>query len=192
MQCLQDNGLSTSTFVSGILESSHVEHQDARASLTSNATQLCMLLNGNKDSHSSILSWAIALVHTVLCQEVAELSLQQHGLHFRATSVSMEQLERLLIEQLAAKMKTVAPHLWNLMMALLDSRDNCWHKMPSPSQTAEVVEQQEMDLGEFGGDSMELGDDDSNNESEEDFERHPKKCQRHAAKRNEARHYLLS
>lgn len=55
--------------------------------------------------------------------------------------------------------------LWNLMMALLDSREDRRHKMPSPSavgsQTAEDVEQQEMDLGEFGGDSMGLGDDES-------------------------------
>ncbi|KAG2090511.1 hypothetical protein BD769DRAFT_1395807 [Suillus cothurnatus] len=124
MQCLQDNGLSTSTFVSSILKSSHVEHQDAKISLTSNA---------------------------------------------------------------------IAPHLWNLMMALLDSRDNHQCKMPSPLavglQMAGVVEQQEMDLGEFGGDSIGLtglGDDDSDDESEEAFERHPKKRQHCAAERNEA------
>ncbi|KAG1895706.1 uncharacterized protein F5891DRAFT_928633, partial [Suillus fuscotomentosus] len=64
MQCLQDNGLSTSTFMSGILESSHVEHQDAKISLTSNTSQLCTLLNANKDSHPSIFSWAIALMCT--------------------------------------------------------------------------------------------------------------------------------
>ncbi|KAG2099445.1 hypothetical protein BD769DRAFT_1631167 [Suillus cothurnatus] len=121
MQCLQDNGLSTSTFVSGVLKSSHIEHQDAKISLTSNMSQLCTLLNANEDSHPSVFSWAIALVRMVLCQEVAKLSLQQHGLHFRATSVTM----------------------------------------------AGVVEQQEMDLGEFGGDSiglMGLGDDDSDDE----------------------------
>jgi hypothetical protein len=193
MQCLQDNGLSISTFVSGILESSHVEHQDAKISLTSNASQLCTLLNANEDSHPSVFSWAIALVCTALCQEVAELSLQQHGLHFRATSVTVEQLETLLMDQLAMKIKMVAPHLWNLMMALLDSRDNCRRKMPSPSavgsQMAGVVEQQEMDLGGFGGDNIGLtglGDDDSDDQSEEAFERRPKKCQHRAAKRNEA------
>ncbi|KAG2034845.1 hypothetical protein BDR03DRAFT_935057 [Suillus americanus] len=62
IQCLQDNGLSTSTFMSGILESSHVEHQDAKLLLRSNASQMCMLLNANEDSHSSVLSWAIALM----------------------------------------------------------------------------------------------------------------------------------
>ncbi|KAG1849658.1 hypothetical protein DFJ58DRAFT_662285 [Suillus subalutaceus] len=199
IQCLQDNGLSTSTFMSGILESSHVEHQDAKLSLRSNASQMCTLLNANEDSHSSVLSWAIALVHTELCREVAELSLQQHGLHFRATSVTVEQLETLLIDQLAMKMKTVAPHLWNLMMALLDSRDSCWRKMPSPSAVgshmADAVEQREMDLGEFSGDSigsMGPGNDDSDDESEEAFERRPKKRQRRAAERNEALLVIVS
>jgi hypothetical protein len=82
MQCLQDNGLSTLTFVSSVLKSSHVEHQDAKISLTSNASQLCTLLNANEDSHPSVFSWAIALMHTALCREVAKLSFQQHGLHF--------------------------------------------------------------------------------------------------------------
>jgi hypothetical protein len=53
---------------------------------------------------------------------------------------------------------------------------------------AGVVEQ-EMDLGEFGGDSIGLtglGDDDSDDESEEAFERHPKKRQHRAADKNEA------
>jgi hypothetical protein len=76
MQCLQDNGLSTSTFMSSILESNHVEHQHAKISLTSNVSQLCTLLNANKDSHPSVFSWEIALIHTALCQEVAKLSLQ--------------------------------------------------------------------------------------------------------------------
>jgi hypothetical protein len=195
MQFLQDNGLSTSAFMSSVLKSSHVEHQDAKISLTSNTSQLYTLLNTNEDSHPSVFSWAIALMHTALCQEVAKLSLQQHGLHFRATSVTVEQLETLLMDQLATKIKMVAPHLWNLMMALLDSRDNCWHKMPSPLavglQMAGVVEQ-EMDLGEFGGDSIGLtglGDDDSDDKSEEAFERHPKSTSIMLLKG--MRHYLL-
>ncbi|KAG1819157.1 uncharacterized protein BJ212DRAFT_1199298, partial [Suillus subaureus] len=64
-----------------------------------------------------------------LCKEVAELSLEQHGLHFKAASATVEQLEITFMSQFAVKMQDIALNLWNLVLALLNSRENHHQKM---------------------------------------------------------------
>ena len=40
-----------------------------------------------------VFGWAMATIHEELCKEAAELSLEKHGLHFKAASATVEQLE---------------------------------------------------------------------------------------------------
>ncbi|KIK79463.1 hypothetical protein PAXRUDRAFT_278897 [Paxillus rubicundulus Ve08.2h10] len=83
-------------------------------------------------------------------------------------------------------MQAVAPRMWNLVLALLDSRDRRCRSMPSsatPSATS--FAQEEMDLGEFGGDV--IGERTDDDDSDVDvFDKQPKKRQRRAADRNVA------
>ena len=78
-------------------------------------------LHREEHSHSHITLWATMIVHKTLCAEVMELSLEKHGLHFRATSMTAELLESAFMHKLAEKMQEVAPNLWCLFFALLDS-----------------------------------------------------------------------
>ena len=62
----------------------------------------------------------MATIREELCKGAAELSLEKHGLHFKAASATVEQLETTFMSRLAAKMQNVSPNLWKL--ELLDSR----------------------------------------------------------------------
>ena len=64
-----------------------------------------------------VFGWAMATIHEELCKEAAELSLEKHGLHFKAASATVEELETTFMSQLAAKMQNVSPNLWNCSIA---------------------------------------------------------------------------
>ncbi|KAG1859840.1 hypothetical protein F4604DRAFT_1530432, partial [Suillus subluteus] len=150
---LQQNNLSAAGFVSAILDSGYAVHTASQDSLTTNAAQICAQLYNNEDSHPSVFAWAAGTLHAELCKEVAELSVEQHGLHFKATSTMVEQLETMFMNQLAMTMQSVAPNLWNLISGLLDSREYRRRKMPHTTGHVPIPkEQNEMDLGDLGGD----------------------------------------
>jgi len=189
LQCLQQNGLSAARFVSAVLDSRDAVHADVQESLTMHAAEICARLYKHENSRSSTFAWVTATMREELCKEVAELSLEKHGLHFKAASATVEQLETTFMSQLAAKMQNISPNLWELVIALLDSRQNRRRQMPIPNGHEPVPEQtfgqDEMDLGDLGGDEPDLGDDEEEEDNgvSADSER-PKKRQRRAAQRN--------
>jgi len=118
--CLQQNGLSAAQFISAVLKSKDTDHADMQESLTMNAAEICTRLYNHENSRVLVFGWAMATIREELCKEVAELSLEKHGLHFKAASATAEQLETTFMSRLAAKMQNVSPNLWKL--ELLDSR----------------------------------------------------------------------
>ncbi|KIK97974.1 hypothetical protein PAXRUDRAFT_806556 [Paxillus rubicundulus Ve08.2h10] len=81
-------------------------------------------------------------------------------------------------------MQAIAPGMWNLVLALLNSRDRCCCSMPSSATlSATSFAQEEMDLGEFGGD--EIGERTDDDDSDVDvFDKQPRKWPQRAADRN--------
>jgi hypothetical protein len=51
--------------------------------------------------------------------EVTELAKPDHGLHFSASNVSVEQLESFQMDEMATRMAQIAPYLWDLLDTLL-------------------------------------------------------------------------
>ncbi|KIK76232.1 hypothetical protein PAXRUDRAFT_170568 [Paxillus rubicundulus Ve08.2h10] len=151
LHCLQCNELSAAAFICEILQSWDTDYATAQLTLTGNAVQICKQLWNNKNSHVETLSWALAVMWEELCDEVSELSLAKHGLHFNATTASTDQLESGFMDKLAQKMQAISLALWSFAMALLDSRGGRCCCM-SRTSVFRTFEQDEMDLGEFGGD----------------------------------------
>ncbi|KAF9220101.1 hypothetical protein BS17DRAFT_769635 [Gyrodon lividus] len=123
VQCLHSNGLLVAMFICEILQSNHLSHAVAQAVLTDNVTQIC---------------------DEEFCREIAELTLEKHGLHFNATLATTEQLKESFINHLALQMQAIAPGMWNLYV--------------------EFCNAEEMDLGEFGGDEIGEGTDEASQE----------------------------
>ncbi|KAG1906353.1 uncharacterized protein F5891DRAFT_1125666 [Suillus fuscotomentosus] len=107
------------------------------------------------------------------------LSHERHGLHFKASAATVEQLKGQFMEMMATKMRTVTPLLWGLISTLLDSNQDCQRAMIySDGMTSSLGSEAEMDLGEFGGEGM---DGESGGNTKMKTKKHV-----HAAERNAA------
>ncbi|KAG2087740.1 hypothetical protein BD769DRAFT_1372870 [Suillus cothurnatus] len=158
LACMEENNLTSADFISHILGSTDIHHQSVRDSLMTHAVRICAIMHREEHSHSHITLWATMIVCETLCAEITELSLEKHGLRFRATSMTAEQLESAFMHQLAKKMQEVAPNLWCLCFALLDSTICWWRAMGGNVNVGDkdmvICIDEEMDLGEFGGDDI--------------------------------------
>jgi len=197
---MENNNVTPAYFISHVLRSTDIRYENARKSLTMQAAHICATLYEEEHSRLHITQWAITIACTTLCAEVEELSLEKHGLHFKATSATVEQMENTFMHELANKMQENAPHLWHLISALLDSRKDCRQRASTGNSNAnargsdhmDIYVEEEMDLGEFGGDDIgaTAGEEGSmGEESEADssiFEKQPRKRRHRAAARNPA------
>jgi hypothetical protein len=198
LACMEENFFTPADFIDDVLGSTELRYESARDSLTTKAVNICTALHREEHSHSHVTQWAITIVRDMLCTEVTELSLEKHGLRFNATSVTVEQLESTSMHQLAEKMQRVAPNLWHLFVALLDSTLQQRRAMGGNVKVGNEdmdVDVEERDLGEFGGDDiggMMCEEDDMNEEADGGFEKQSGKRQRRAAERNAALLIIVS
>ncbi|KAG1741917.1 hypothetical protein EDD22DRAFT_749919, partial [Suillus occidentalis] len=118
LYALHANQLSVAGFVQGLLNSKELHHHIGRESLLRNARNICSLFY-HQESHESVSKWAIGTATKIMCREVTDLSHERHGLHFKASAATVEQLEGQFMEMMATKMRTVTPLLWGLISALL-------------------------------------------------------------------------
>ncbi|KAG1848874.1 hypothetical protein F4604DRAFT_1593749 [Suillus subluteus] len=174
LHTLQTNQLSVAGFVQGLLNSKEPHHHIERDSLLRNAGNICSLLYHQESAHKSVTKWVIPAVTKIICREVTELSHERHGLHFKASAATVEQLEGKFMEMMATKMRTISPTLWDFISALLDSHQDRRRAMINPDgMSSSLGSEVEMDLGEFGG-----------HRAEDWEEMKPKKKQVRAAERN--------
>ncbi|KAG1846481.1 hypothetical protein C8R48DRAFT_616268, partial [Suillus tomentosus] len=159
LACMEENFLTPADFINHILGST--EHESARNSLTTKAVRICAALYREEHAHSHVTQWAITIVRDMLRTEVTDLSLEKHGLRFKATSATVEQLESAFMHQLAEKMQEVGNEDMDIYV-------------------------EERDLGEFGGDDiggMMREEDDVNEEADDEQSGKRQRC---AAERNAA------
>ncbi|KAG2136622.1 uncharacterized protein EDB93DRAFT_1050788, partial [Suillus bovinus] len=152
LHALQTNQLSVAGFVQGLLNSKDPHHHIGRESLLRNAGNICSLLYHQESAHEPVSKWAIAAVTKIICREVTDLSHERHGLCFKASAATVEQLEGKFMEMMATKMCMVTPLLWGLISALLDSHQDRRRAMINlDGMASSLGSEAEMDLGEFGG-----------------------------------------
>lgn len=63
------------------------------------------------------------LMKPLYAQAITELTKKEHGWHFNALRATPEQLRDYKVEDMAKKMQTVAPELWELIGMLLGAPD---------------------------------------------------------------------
>ncbi|PBK93786.1 hypothetical protein ARMGADRAFT_928311 [Armillaria gallica] len=69
-------------------------------------------------------NWAASAMINTYQAEIVHLTEVQQGLHFGANWATLEQLEGFALEDLGTRMKIIAPFMWQMLAALLDS-DHC-------------------------------------------------------------------
>ncbi|KAG1852173.1 hypothetical protein F4604DRAFT_1550365, partial [Suillus subluteus] len=101
LACMEEIFFTPADFVDHVLGSTELCYESTRNSLTTKAVRICAALYEDEHVHSHVTQWAITIVHDMLRTEVTNLSLEKHGLHFKATSATAEQLESAFMHQLA-------------------------------------------------------------------------------------------
>jgi hypothetical protein len=67
------------------------------------------------------LAWAHGKIKTEYAQLIRDLADKDNGWHFSAANTSAKQLQDFRIEDMAARMKALAPELWDLLGLLLSA-----------------------------------------------------------------------
>jgi hypothetical protein len=69
----------------------------------------------------STLAWAHKKIKIMYAQRIRDLADKDNGWHFSAANTSAKQLQDFRIEDMAARMKDMAPELWDLLGLLLSA-----------------------------------------------------------------------
>lgn len=154
-------------------------YQPIMDSLQQCAADICILLFSSIGSHEVVFSWAFEVVVGVLCEEMVVLSSEHSGLHFKASKTTSTQLEDSFMRALALKIKKITPNMFKMLLALLDANPGR-RQMFSMVDIQEMLqeyeegghEDEEMDLGDFGGDNV--GTIDDSNKRKCDDKHNPK------------------
>ncbi|KAG2126359.1 uncharacterized protein EDB93DRAFT_1097120, partial [Suillus bovinus] len=170
LHALQTNQLSVAGFVQGLLNSKDPHHHIGRESLLRNAGNICSLLYHQESAHEPVSKWAIAAVTKIICREVTDLSHERHGLYFKASAATVEQLEGKFMEMMATKIH----------------QDRRRAMINLDGMASSLGSEAEMDLGEFGGHETEGW------KSATSMQKTPKKNQVWAAERNAALMAIVS
>ncbi|KAF4565704.1 hypothetical protein EYR40_002226 [Pleurotus pulmonarius] len=84
---------------------------------------------------SKSIGWALNLAKSAYVAEVRDLVDIESGYHFNAHKITPNQLESFRIDRMAGGMQVLAPHLWDLLGALLSASST--KKQPHAESTAD-------------------------------------------------------
>ncbi|KAJ6467052.1 hypothetical protein C8R47DRAFT_990556 [Mycena vitilis] len=116
---LNNQRLTIPGFVVSILRHSSFSQHPAVLDLLDHSTDVLDAFLGHPQTFQSTLAWANGIVKARYTQDIRDLADKDSGWHFSAANTSAKQLETFRIEDMAAKMKTMAPELWDLFGLLL-------------------------------------------------------------------------
>jgi len=162
-----------------------------KSSLAHEAISICEIFYSYLPSHPSITLWALSIAKDALRQDVSNLAQAQHRLHFNAKHAASNYLEGSFTEEAALRMSKLVPNLWTFFEDLLGGASSRRQARADSNVEMQDAEMEEMDLGEFGGDRMdvsdsEIDDDPASNDEESKAHRKMTKRERKAAARNAA------
>ncbi|KAJ6550353.1 hypothetical protein B0H10DRAFT_1850543 [Mycena sp. CBHHK59/15] len=116
--CLAWENVSASDFVLTLLERPSWQAHACTTSLVDNAAKIITAFSQNLPSQESTFAWARKSIQKRTSESI-KLSAANNDWHFNALHASAAQLEDFRIEEMAAKMKALAPDLLHLLQLLL-------------------------------------------------------------------------
>lgn len=116
LNALDDTSLTIASLVKGVLSGGP---SGARKNVLEESTQIAQTLY--EYSPDVMRAWAFNLVTQCLQSEVVELTQTRHEFRFNVAQATSAYLEGSFMQNAARKMENYSPHLWSLMMCLLDA-----------------------------------------------------------------------
>ncbi|KAG1836768.1 hypothetical protein DFJ58DRAFT_637913, partial [Suillus subalutaceus] len=159
LQLMLENEILLLDLTKAIISTPQRNYQLIKESLWQHAAEICCLLFLSTGCRKVVFGWAFEVVVGVLCDEMVDLSSECNGLHFKATKTTSTQLEDSFIRKLALKIKKITPNMFKMLLTLLDVNPGRRRNF-SAADIEDMLrayeedghEDEEMDLGEFGGD----------------------------------------
>jgi hypothetical protein len=121
------SNLTVSEFVLGILKEPSLHSHPCTLSLVNNASNIIIALSQHLHSATSAFTWANETVKKRYIDSIKELT-RNEDWHFNASHASAKDLEEFRIEDMALKMKVLAPDLWNILGLLLSGDRRSWRQ----------------------------------------------------------------
>ncbi|KDQ56406.1 hypothetical protein JAAARDRAFT_195051 [Jaapia argillacea MUCL 33604] len=118
---LSDNGLSPAALILHLLGSRQPTNEDVVQDLISHVEEILEALSTHTVTKEISLEWARRVTTRECTQEVMKLVNKQTGWHFNANHATPEKMDAFQIPVMANLMRDLAPHLWDLLGALLSA-----------------------------------------------------------------------
>ncbi|KAK7055893.1 hypothetical protein R3P38DRAFT_2682417 [Favolaschia claudopus] len=118
---LEDQRLSIPSFVVSILRHPSFIGHSAVEDLIYHSNDVFNAFLDHPRTSESTLAWANGKIKLKYAQHVRDLADKENGWHFSASNTSAKQLLDFRIEDMAAKMRRLAPDLWDLVGILLSA-----------------------------------------------------------------------
>jgi hypothetical protein len=144
---LHASDLTIAEFVLALLEDSNLETHPCTQTLVKYSPNIIAALS--RHSASSVFTWANDIVKKKYAESIKELTHNEEW-HFNASHASAQDLDDFRIEEMALKMKMLAPDLWNILGLLLsgDQRSQQQNDLDGDQIMADPLAGNEDDLWE--------------------------------------------
>jgi hypothetical protein len=121
LESLETHNVTISQLVLSLLQDPMLQNQVAVDNLVSHTTEILAALEVHPRTSKETLKWASNLMKAWYASSIRELTRKEHGWHFSALQASAKQLEDFQIEDMAEKMQTLAPELWDMLGEVLSA-----------------------------------------------------------------------
>jgi hypothetical protein len=118
---LDHQRLSIPGFIISILRHPSFTDHSAVENLVNHSDDVLDAFLDHPRTARSTLAWAHGKIKTEYAQLIRDLADKDNGWHFSAANTSAKQLQDFRIEDMAARMKALAPELWDLLGLLLSA-----------------------------------------------------------------------
>jgi hypothetical protein len=121
LESLETHNVTISQLVLSLLRDPRLHNQVAVDNLVSHTTEILTALEVHPHTSKETLKWASNLMKARYASSIRELTRKEHGWHFSALRASAKQLEDFRIEDMAEKMRNLAPELWDMLGEVLSA-----------------------------------------------------------------------
>lgn len=115
---LQTSGITMSDYIFILLEHPKLQEHPCTVNLVNNTAEIIMALSNHPYSKDSAFNWAATTMRKKYSETIKSLIACEEW-HFNASHACAKQLEDFWIEDMAMKMKELAPDLWLMLDVLL-------------------------------------------------------------------------
>ncbi|KAF7973123.1 hypothetical protein HWV62_16158 [Athelia sp. TMB] len=121
LKALEDWNVTASQVILTLLKDEGLQEHALTQDLVSHTQEIMSAFRDNPASSRSAMDWAAGVIQNTYAQSIREMAHISNGWHFGAFRASEAKLKDFRIEDMAEKMKKMAPELWAMLGLMLSA-----------------------------------------------------------------------